>query len=425
MRFNSENIPNVSDLLVCGGEMDTSRALWFTRDLDDMLSVDNSCVIAPGRYPFAPEDWERAHKFFAAFPSVFIAEPVETMAANMAAEIQAHCPDVLVLTPRQGAFGKANSLKEILNSAGNRAVDHVLIGAVEHSPRGLIDLADIKPFENISVLTGFGDLDAAVGGFYASELTVWTGKRGGGKSTVLGQVLLESVDMGVPVCAYSGELSSWRFRQWIAQQAAGPDYVTPYLDEVTKKEQFRIAPEAEKRINDWWRKKFFLYDNTITNASHEENIIRTFEYAVRKHGCSVFLLDNLMVVDFEETRNNQENYYRAQSGFTGRLVEFAKKHEVHVHLVVHPRKTQGKSGISDADDVGGSGDITNRADNVISMERLSEEKSQELGYCTVLRVIKNRDFGETVKLALDYDPKSRRFYKSGTDELYRKYGWAR
>ena len=130
-----------------------------------------------------------------------------------------------------------------------------------------------------------------------------------------------------------------------------------------------------------------------------------------------------MVVDFEETRNSQENYYRAQSGFTGRLVEFAKKHEVHVHLVVHPRKTQGKGGINDADDVGGSGDITNRADNVISMERLSDEKAQELGYCTLLRVIKNRDFGETVKIALDYDQKSRRFYESGTDKLYRQYGW--
>lgn len=423
MRFNSGNVPNVSDLLAYGENMDTSRALWFTRNLDDMLSVDNSCMIAPGRYPFRPDDWTRLHGFFAAFPSVFIAEPVETMAAQWAGEIRSHCEDILILTPRQGAFGKANSLKEIRDMCGSLAVDHVLIGAVEHSPRGLLDLADIKPFENISVLTGFGDLDAAVGGFYASELTVWTGKRGGGKSTVLGQVMLESVNMGVPVCAYSGELSAQRFRQWIAQQAAGPNYVTPYLDEMTRKEQFRIAPEAEKRIDDWWRKKFFLYDNTITNASHEENIIRTFEYAVRKHGCAVFLLDNLMVVDFEDTRSNQENYYRAQSGFTGRLVEFAKKHEVHVHLVVHPRKTQGRGGISDADDVGGSGDITNRADNVISMERLSDEKAQELGCCTVLRVIKNRDFGETVKLSLDYDPKSRRFYKAGTDELYRQYGW--
>lgn len=423
MRFNSGNIPNVSDLLAYDGNMDTSRTLWFTKDLDDMLSVDNSCVIAPGRYPLSPEDWERAHKFFAAFPSVFIAEPVETMAGNMATEIQTHCPDVLVLTPRQGAFGKANSLKEIRDKCGGLAVDHVLIGAVEHSPRGLLNLADVKPFDNISVLSGFHELDAAIGGFYAGELTVWTGKRGGGKSTVLGQTLLESVERGCPVCAYSGELSAWRFKQWIAQQAAGPDYITPYLDEYTKKECFRIEAEAEKRIDAWWDKKFFLYDNTVSNASHEENIIRTFEYAFRKHGCGVFLLDNLMVVDFEETRSNQENYYRAQSAFTGRLVEFAKKTETHVHLVVHPRKTQGKGGIDDADDVGGSGDITNRADNVISMERLSEEKSQKLNCSTILRVIKNRDFGETVRLMLDYDPKSRRFYKAGTDELYRQYGW--
>ena len=73
--------------------------------------------------------------------------------------------------------------------------------------------------------------------------------------------------------------------------------------------------------------------------------------------------------------SNDGDFYRGQSNFVGRLVEFAKREEVHVHLVAHPRKNDGKA-MLDADEVGGSGDITNRAYNVFSLQRLTDQEAE-------------------------------------------------
>ena len=63
-------------------------------------------------------------------------------------------------------------------------------------------------------------------------------------------------------------------------------------------------------------------------------------------------------------RSREGDYFRAQSNFAGRLVQFAKTRGVHVHLVAHPRKSDKTRKHLSSDDVGGSGDLTNRADNV-------------------------------------------------------------
>ena len=89
---------------------------------------------------------------------------------------------------------------------------------------------------------------------------------------------------------------------------------------------------------------------------------------------------------------------------------FSKRLNVHVHLVAHPRKTDGPI---EADDVGGSADITNRADNVFKVERVPEEKAREVGYSTLLTVLKNREFGARDRVRLDYNDASKRFYQAG------------
>ena len=61
-----------------------------------------------------------------------------------------------------------------------------------------------------------------------------------------------------------------------------------------------------------------------------------------------------------------------------------------------------------------SGDISNRADNVFLLERLPETDAQQRGYCSLLTVLKNRQFGGRQKIGLSFEPRSRRFY--GRDE---------
>ena len=251
---------------------------------------------------------------------------------------------------------------------------------------------------------------------------MWTGKRGSGKSTLLSQLLLNAIDQGFPVCAYSGELSAWRFKQWAMLQAAGAGHIEPKRDPVSGKLYYYTPKEIADRIDGWWKGKFFLYDNRVAGAGDEDSIISVFEYAVRRFGCCVFLVDNLMTARFND--QSDKDFYRAQSRFTGRLVEFAKKNEVHVHLVAHPRKGDNdKKKLLTADDIGGSADITNRADNAFSLERMEEKDIAAYGYDAGLSILKNRSYGSTANIQLVYDARCRRYTKKGESDGV--YGWER
>ena len=46
------------------------------------------------------------------------------------------------------------------------------------------------------VLSGIPTLDHVLGGFQYGDLTVWTGRRGEGKSTMMNQIALEALDRG-------------------------------------------------------------------------------------------------------------------------------------------------------------------------------------------------------------------------------------
>lgn len=299
---------------------------------------------------------------------------------------------------------------------GKEKTKEAVINAKLVPINGLIDLADVTKLdiEHIPrVRSGLVSLDREIGGFMMGELSVWTGKSGQGKSTLLGQILLDSIQDGANVCAYSGELRADCFQYWINLQAAGVENIKSYDDPVKQSEIAYVPKEINKKICDWYRGRFWLYDNDSNND--ETGILKIFSYAAKRYDCKVFLVDNLMTSNFE--CKNENDYYRAQSNFVGELIHFAKSFGVHVHLVAHPKKTKGKL---EKEDVSGTGDIANRAHNVFSVDRVEEEGSQ---VDSVLTILKNRFYGvQNVKIGLHFNKTSKRFFgKNGVEN--KKYGW--
>ena len=190
---------------------------------------------------------------------------------------------------------------------------------------------------------------------------------------------------------------------------------------MTGKSFFLVNDDVKVPIDRWFDGTLFLTDIRDKAAHDEETILRLFEGANRRYGCDTFLVDNIMTAQLQG--ETERGYYRAQSAFAGRLADFCKRLGVHVHLVAHPRKTEGKRPL-EADDVGGSGDITNRADNVFKVERVPEERVQELGYSSLLTILKNREFGARGKVKLEFNEPSRRLYPMGGSPA-KKYGWER
>lgn len=393
--------------------------LWWCLDAEDVLTVqDNAVCLACGA------DWDETGvcaEAVAQFPYILVCAPPGDARDEIVGELTKRF-STPVLVPTAEAFHGCENVRSLLAAGGTRAVDRLLYGAVEIPMQGVINIADVDCVRRLNenrVLSGIQELDRSIGGFSPGDLSVWTGKRGEGKSTILGQVLLEAVNQGHRVCAYSGELPKRQFKLSLLQQAAGFRYVTKRVDERSGREFFDVDQTAAKYIDRWWDKRLFLTDIQRDNAHDEDNIINLFEYTRRRYGCDVFLVDNIMTASLKEAA--ALGYWQAQSAFTGRLVAFAKGRGVHVHLVAHPRKTDKRL---EADDVSGSADITNRADNVLRVERVREERIAEAGCDMMLTVLKNREFGAMPKIKLDFNPASRRFYPAGTGDR-RVFSWER
>lgn len=137
-----------------------------------------------------------------------------------------------------------------------------------------------------------------------------------------------------------------------------------------------------------------------------------------RYNADVFLVDNIMSVDFDNS--TERDFNRVQSKFTQMLVTFSKRRGVHTHLVVHPRKsTSDNNAKITSDDVSGSGDITNRADNVFFLTTHQTDGKEK----PLLQILKNRDYGSHRHQWLDFDKKSRRFFQDQTGDPKRAYGW--
>lgn len=297
---------------------------------------------------------------------------------------------------------------EILIAYGPEVLKKI-VDSCEPAPiKGLINLADVvipDPLSIPRIMTRIPSLDACIGGLIEGGITVFSGRRGEGKSTLSGEILLNAIQQGESVCAYSGELSAQNFFNWIALQATERKYLEPKRDPKTGRMYAVVPYEIQQRIRKWINGKFMLFDNTaIEDADQEAAIIEVFTMAARRYGTKVFLVDNMMSVV-----STSEEELKAQTRFSAALKKFAVRFKCHVLLVSHPRKSKPGELFTN-DSVAGSANITNVADNVINIEKPN------------IRVTKNREFGTTEYIECSYDPANRRIFQANIGDRV-VYGW--
>lgn len=190
-------------------------------------------------------------------------------------------------------------------------------------------------------------------------------------------------------------------------QAAGSDYITLKYDPVRKKKIPVVPYQVQQRLTEYYRGKFLLYDNgEIFEKDQSESILDVFTMAVRRYGCRLFLVDNLMT-----SLSDSAEETKAQGRFVGALKKFANRFAVHVIIVAHPRKTKPGDKLG-KDDVSGNSSIVNLADSAIVVERPD------------LRIIKNREGGVQKLITCCYCGDSRRIYQADKGDM-NYFSWNR
>ena len=210
--------------------------------------------------------------------------------------------------------------------------------------------------------TGIKQLDKKLKGLKKGFVTVMSGLRGCGKSSIISQISLQAAEQGYRVALYSGELTATNAAKWINLQAAGRNNVVPTQYE----NEWAVPRETKKKIAKWLDNKIFIYNNEYGNdfCNVEDMLIE----CVREYKIDLIILDNLMSLNIDGLGGYDK--YAKQSQFVERLENFAKRFNIHVIFVAHPRKSNGFLRL---DDVSGSNDIVNRVDNAIVMHRVNED----------------------------------------------------
>lgn len=234
--------------------------------------------------------------------------------------------------------------------------------------------------------------------FRKSEVSVFTGINGHGKSLLLGQLVVAGIQQGEKYCIASMEMPPVKTLYRMVRQVADTGTPTnPYI----------------RAIMDWFDDQLWVF-NVVGNAK-AERMLDVFKYGIKRYGIKHFVVDSLTKCGFGE------DDYNAQKEFMDRLSDFAHQYEVHVYLVAHPRKGASEDDMPGKLDIRGAAAITNLADNVFTVWRNKKKETEiaklkyqgaevpdDLRYSPdmIFKCVKQRDHGWEGTVPLYFNPES-------------------
>jgi twinkle protein len=249
----------------------------------------------------------------------------------------------------------------------------------------------------------FAKLDQLVG-LRHSELTIWAGENGSGKSLILGQLKLSLLKAHKTVLTASLEMTPTKTLSRMVRQAIG---------------SLNVSNRDIEQFMEWKKDKAFLFDHQGRLDAWQA--IALCRYAKQHLKCDHIILDSMMkLVRGEDDFNGQKDLVDA-------LCDVAKETKMHIHLVHHIRKGGESNRIAEKKDIKGSGVITDLADNVvlIARNRMKERETEQNKIAdntqpdTFLITAKQRNGDWEGTLGLWFDRKSQQFTESFQQPIIR------
>lgn len=189
--------------------------------------------------------------------------------------------------------------------------------------------------------------------FRKSELSIWSGFKGHGKSLVISQVLERFINEGEKVFIISPEFPVIRVLHRMMIQSVG------------------MRNMNMKMVIDWLEAvedHLWLYDQQSSLKPIE--VIAACRYAKEMFDVDHILIDSLMKCGIGT------DDYTGQKKFVDAIQQVAHKTGVHIHLVAHARKQHDDGKIGGLHDVKGASEIADMAENVIFVWR-NKSKEQD------------------------------------------------
>lgn len=309
----------------------------------------------------------------------------------------------------------------ILLALGKNRVLSLINSAEEIPVENVIDLMTAEEFDIEKtgyIPTGITELDKQLYGFIDGSLNIWTAFSGVGKTTLISQCcVLEAIDKGENVFWFNAESTTAQMLNWILSQAAGRQHMVEYKRN-DGFSYYKPTTQAIEEIKKYYMNKIFVYDNLLLSSA--KDVLDKMKYMYKKKGTKVFVLDNWLCLNFRGVSDAEIT--GIQVDFMNELIHFAKKNELEIHLVAHPRKPQANMPLTEYD-ILGSSNIVNMADRIYGLEKVWDDDLKNAGFDRQFTIFKDRILGvKGQRIGLKYDRVTRRLY-SATDNKYKRYSW--
>ena len=420
--FNMNRVNTSKPLLITEGEIDCASAI----EAGYLNTV--SVPLGAGNLHWLEENWD----WLDLFDSIIIWSDNDEAGEKMRKECIYRLGTwrtKYIITPqyyeKNGRQIPIKDVNDCLQMGGSEFVMSLISDAKDVPVKSVVDYSDIEELDVSKmdgIKTGIKPLDNELMKIYYGTLTILSGRPGSGKTSIVDQAIAHTIDEEKPVFLFSREIPERISANWFNIIIAGRRNLEEKCNNEGK--TYYVVPyKTQKQMQEFYREKLFIYKDSEPNDV--QSVLRSAEECVRKFGCKLIVLDNLMMIDLQCSESDKNT---AQTNFINDLIKFAAKFNVAVILIAHPRKTQDQNSDIEMYDISGSSNIINLAMRSIGLRRVSKKEKEDPKakwgkYDVVLTIMKDRLFGKAdFQMGIWYDLTSRRFY-TDYEEYDTQFAW--
>lgn len=395
--FNAKNIELGGDLLICEGEFDC-MVLW-------QCGFKNVVSVGAGANS-VNSLLDQAKELLDNFDSLIIVSDNDPAGDKMDAMFTEKYGNKVKLIDKK--LYKLNDVNEDYIKYGQAQIEK-LINSAKLKIEGIRDL-EADPYRGVSsngdyfIPTGIKSIDYALNDLVSGCVTLITGRSNGGKTTFCTQVQANAIDKGFKVFLISGEGKQEELLNNFYTAVIGRK--DEYFNSIKVNKRYRKEPKPHilQALQKWHYKKLKLFCKGDSKLKSTAELFQMMALEVKANRHELIIIDNLMsILNMQKASEKLE----AQADFIQNCCDFAKAYNVHIIVVLHPNKTYTKGSEMDFEQISGTNDIPNKADNIISVIREYDEDKLREGIDGRIQLIKNRYWSDLLTVNTHYDAETK------------------
>ena len=228
-------------------------------------------------------------------------------------------------------------------------------------------------------------------GFRKGELTVLTGSTGSGKTTMLSQLSLDFCTQGIPTLWGSFEIKNEILLKKLLMQYSKTDLT--------------LKPELFNEYADSFQ-ELPLYLLRFFGSTDIDKILDTMDFATYAYDVGHIVIDNLQFMLSGQALGI--NKFDLQDNVISKFRNFATDKNVHLTLVIHPKKIDDDIDLNIAS-IFGSAKATQEADNIFVLQNRHKYR--------LMDIRKNRFDGEVGRVGLGFNKETQCFFELTAQEI--------